>query len=81
MKACCAFVNATPCWALSGCPAKIELLPVIHVIPQVQIDQVLMWNARLLRHAFEVSNDVSPHPDGDLLLEPGGIRNLPAFHL
>jgi len=65
---------------VSGCPAQIELFSVIHTIPQVQVDQVLVWNACELCHALEVPNDVSPHPDCDLLFEPGSIGVLPAFH-
>ena len=63
-----------------GCPAKIELFLVINTIPQVQVDQVLIWNACEFCHALEIPDDVSPHPDCDLLFEPGCIGVLTAFH-
>ena len=52
-----------------------------HAIPEIYVDQVLIRNAGLHRHCLEIGDDVYAHADGELLLEPLGVRIGPTFHL
>jgi hypothetical protein len=44
MSAC--FVTTPEQTACLGCPLKIQLLPVQSAIPEIKVDQVLIWHTQ-----------------------------------
>ena len=50
-----------------------------YAVSQVEIDQILVRNTRLLRKALEIGNAILIQPNGDLLLQSLGVRILRGF--
>lgn len=46
-------------------------------IPQVEIDEALVWNAYVFRYCLEVCDGLFVEPNGDLLLELCCVWGLP----
>ena len=69
-----------PAPLLMSCPLQDRPLFRIRAIPQVQVDQVLVRNARFLRQILEVLEDINTKSDGNLFLEFLGEGVLAALH-
>jgi len=64
----------------SGYPLHIQLPLVAYAVLQVEIDQALVRDARLLGHGLEVFNDVGPDTQRDLFLELPGVGIASRLH-
>jgi len=62
---------------MSRCPVELELLLFRGAIPQIQVDQILVWDAALLRQAFEVLDSVRVEPNRNL---PFGLAQIRIGH-
>ena len=59
---------------MSRGPIELELLLFGCAIPQIQVDEVLIRNAALLRETLEVLDRISVEPNRDLALGFAQIR-------
>ena len=59
-----------------GWPVDAQLAMLSHTISEIQIDEALIRNSRLICHALEISNDIFAQAHSDRLLELGGIGFL-----
>ena len=52
---------------IDSLPCQIELATVRRAIPEIQVNETLVWNSDLLGYAFEIANGVFIQTDRDLL--------------
>ena len=59
---------------MSRSPIELELLLFGCAIPQIQVDEILIRNATLLRETLEILDRISVEPNRDLALRFAQIR-------
>ena len=52
---------------------------VLNAVSQVEVDEILVGNPRLLGQILEITDDVHAEADGHLLLQVLGVRVLAAL--
>ncbi len=53
---------------------------MLHAVSEIEVDEILIGNAGVLRHALEIGDDIRTHANGHLLFQAGCIGITPLLH-